>query len=264
MPATLPTIVPRTSAAPRIVLLATPRSRKCVRIVESMAKLGVKPAAIVVEQVPDAPIASRLRRLLREEGLSYLTRKFGGSAPSAAPTSMAPDGPSDVAALAREHGIELVATGKLDSPAALEAVRATRPDVLVCAGAGILRKPLLELARLGTINAHMGLLPFYRGMNVAEWAALCHDAIGVTVHCVDTGVDTGDILLTARVDGATAKSIAEMRERCDAAQVAHLATVLHYVQETGSLPPRTPQRPEEGRQFFAMHPDLRAALVAAL
>lgn len=276
-PTALPPITPRATPAPRIVLLATPRSRKCVRIVLELGSRGITPDAIVVEQPTPAPLSKRIASSLREEGLGALARKVAGSAPIAAdpPTSPAMSPPtapstsgtpsastssSDVLALAREKSIPVVITGSLSSPAGLEAVRGTRPDVLVCAGAGILKEPLLELARIGTLNAHMGLLPFYRGMNVAEWAALHRDAIGITVHLVDTGIDTGDLLLVSPVDAAGVSSIAQLRERCDAAQLERLAEVLHFVHATGALPPRTPQRHEEGRQFFTMHRDLKAAV----
>lgn len=256
VPTTLPAITGRAETPPRIVLLATPRSRKCVRIVEALAARGITPDAIVVESRAPASLAARVVSSLREEGLGALARKAAGN-PSPSSASNAPTGSSDVLALARAKAIPLVVTGPLASSAGIEAVRGTRPDVLVCAGAGILKQPLLDLARLGTINAHMGLLPFYRGMNVAEWAALHRDEVGVTVHLVDAGIDTGDLLLTEKVDAAAAKSIAELRERVDAVQIERLADVLRFIRESGSLPPHVTQQKDDGRQFFAMHGELR-------
>lgn len=60
----------------------------------------------------------------------------------------------------------------------------------------ILRPSLYEMPQLGTINCHAGKLPFYRGRNILNWA-LINDEIefGITVHYVDDGVDTGDIIL---------------------------------------------------------------------
>ena len=60
----------------------------------------------------------------------------------------------------------------------------------------ILRRPLFSLPRLGTINCHAGKLPFYRGRNVLNWALINDEKeFGITVHYVDDGVDTGDIIL---------------------------------------------------------------------
>lgn len=263
-PTSLPPISSRAATPPRIVLLATPRSRKCVRIVEALAARGLTPDAIVVESPPAQPLAARMRASLREEGLGAIARKAAGNPGASTPAPATPSSSSDVLALARTKSIPIVVVDSLASPGGVEAVRGARPDVLVCAGAGILKKPLLDLARLGTINAHMGLLPFYRGMNVAEWATLHHDELGVTVHLVDPGIDTGDILLTAPVDIAGATSITKLRELIDAEQIERLADVLRYVRDSGSLPPRVPQRKEDGRQFFTMHPELRRVTDAVL
>ncbi len=60
----------------------------------------------------------------------------------------------------------------------------------------IMRRRMFSLPPLGTINCHAGMLPFYRGRSVLNWALINgEDRIGVTVHLVDDGVDTGDILV---------------------------------------------------------------------
>ena len=60
----------------------------------------------------------------------------------------------------------------------------------------ILRAPLYSLPRLGTINCHAGKLPFYRGRNVLNWVLINDEKeFGITVHYVDDGVDTGDIIV---------------------------------------------------------------------
>jgi methionyl-tRNA formyltransferase len=59
----------------------------------------------------------------------------------------------------------------------------------------IFKKRLIDLPRMGTINCHAGMLPFYRGRNVLNWALINDESnFGITVHYVDEGVDTGDIL----------------------------------------------------------------------
>jgi len=59
----------------------------------------------------------------------------------------------------------------------------------------IFRQPLYSLPRLGTINCHAGRLPQYRGRNILNWALINDEKeFGITVHYVDDGVDTGDII----------------------------------------------------------------------
>ena len=59
----------------------------------------------------------------------------------------------------------------------------------------IFRKNTIETPPLGTINCHAGKLPFYRGRNILNWALINDEReFGITVHYVDEGIDTGDII----------------------------------------------------------------------
>lgn len=60
----------------------------------------------------------------------------------------------------------------------------------------IFRNEIINLPKFKTINCHAGKLPFYRGRNVLNWALINNeDEFGITVHFVDEGVDTGNIIL---------------------------------------------------------------------
>lgn len=60
----------------------------------------------------------------------------------------------------------------------------------------IFRKRITELPKLGTINCHAGKLPFYRGRNILNWVLINDEKeFGITVHFIDEGIDTGDIIL---------------------------------------------------------------------
>lgn len=83
------------------------------------------------------------------------------------------------------------------SPAGLGmALSGYRPDLLVIYGFNwILPPEVFQLPRFGTINIHPGRLPRYRGPAPVHWAIRNGDPeIGVSVHRVDDGVDTGPIL----------------------------------------------------------------------
>ena len=65
----------------------------------------------------------------------------------------------------------------------------------------ILKKEIREIAPLGFINCHAGALPFYRGRNILNWVLINGEKeFGVTVHYVDDGIDTGDIILQQMVE----------------------------------------------------------------
>lgn len=58
----------------------------------------------------------------------------------------------------------------------------------------ILKSPLLETPRYGFVNTHPSLLPYNRGKHYNFWALVEQAPFGVTLHRVDCGVDTGDIV----------------------------------------------------------------------
>lgn len=60
----------------------------------------------------------------------------------------------------------------------------------------IFRAKIMSVPPLSTINCHAGKLPFYRGRNVLNWALINDESdFGITVHYVDEGIDTGDIIV---------------------------------------------------------------------
>src|SRR5207249_2905334 len=129
-----------------------------------------------------------------------------------------PDEAEPVRDFCAHHHIPMVEVATTTDPVALQAIEAIKPDLLVHAGAGLVRQPLLVLSRLGMINAHMGLLPLYRGLNVTEWTAFNGDPIGCTVQMIDQGIDTGDIIIVRPVDVREARDIAGLMAIVDAAQ----------------------------------------------
>jgi len=60
----------------------------------------------------------------------------------------------------------------------------------------IFKKEIINIPKFKIINCHAGKLPFYRGRNILNWALINDEKeFGITVHYVDEGIDTGDIIL---------------------------------------------------------------------
>ena len=68
---------------------------------------------------------------------------------------------------------------------------------MVIGHTGILKENILAIPRIGTLNCHPGILPNYKGLDSIFWACYNKDFsnIGTSVHFVDKGIDTGDIVL---------------------------------------------------------------------
>jgi len=88
-----------------------------------------------------------------------------------------------------------------NSPEAMAALRALAPDVVIVNGTRILSKEVLSCVQTTFLNTHAGVTPMYRGVHGGYWALAEQrpDLCGVTVHIVDTGIDTGSIVGQAMI-----------------------------------------------------------------
>lgn len=94
-----------------------------------------------------------------------------------------------------------------------EQLAAIKPDAIIVVGYGRIIPPwMLDLPPLGNLNLHGSLLPKYRGAAPIQWAIARGESVtGVTTMRIDTGLDTGDILLQQEIAIAqddTAESLA--------------------------------------------------------
>lgn len=82
-----------------------------------------------------------------------------------------------------------------------EKVREFAPDIIVSYNYRYILKPdVFDLPRLGTINLHVSYLPWNKGAHPNFWSHLEGTPKGVTIHYIDAGVDTGDIIAREEMD----------------------------------------------------------------
>ena len=107
-----------------------------------------------------------------------------------------------VAEAARALGLELAQPERVKDEAFMSTLAALAPDLAVVVAYGqIFRRNLLDLPRLGCINLHASLLPRWRGAAPIQAAIAAGDPrTGVTTMQMDTGLDSGPILLRETVD----------------------------------------------------------------
>ena len=100
---------------------------------------------------------------------------------------------------AKEKNIPFLVHQNINSDEFISKVKNYSCDILVSMSFNqIFRSEILSITPMGIINCHAGKLPFYRGRNILNWALINDEKeFAVTVHYVDEGVDTGDIILQA-------------------------------------------------------------------
>ncbi|MFC5269352.1 formyl transferase [Adhaeribacter terreus] len=90
----------------------------------------------------------------------------------------------------------ILRVNSVNEEATIEALINLEPDVVVVNGTRIISKAVLNSINAKFINMHAGITPLYRGVHGGYWALAEGDLknCGVTVHFVDSGIDTGTIL----------------------------------------------------------------------
>jgi methionyl-tRNA formyltransferase len=111
--------------------------------------------------------------------------------------------PPPAALAARELELDLLQAENVNDEAALERIRAARPQaVVVCAFGQLIREPLLS--EFPMLNVHPSLLPRWRGAAPIERAMMARDEkTGVCVMRLTAGLDSGPVALKAEVPIAT-------------------------------------------------------------
>lgn len=161
--------------------------------------------------------------------------------------------------LAEKHKIPYLTVSDLNQPECVELLNKAAPQVIAFTGGGLIRKNILKIPEIGILNCHTGILPQYRGMDVVEWTAVEDNiekiGFGATLHLMDKGVDSGPILLKRTIAPNPEEDFAIIRQRLEVLMVSLVVEGIQGLRD-GKLKPR-PQKPEDGRQYFVMHPRVK-------
>jgi len=95
-----------------------------------------------------------------------------------------------------------------------------RPDWILSISFGyLLSSAVLSIPRLGALNLHPALLPFNRGSFPNVWSIVDGTPAGVSLHFMDAGLDTGDIVAQGRVTVEPTDTGATLYERLEHASI---------------------------------------------
>ena len=149
----------------------------------------------------------------------------------------------------RIHQLDGFHAARINAEESVACIKNFRPDLIAVANfSQILRSSLLSIAPLGVINLHPSMLPKYRGPMPLFWILKNRETrTGVSVHFVDEGVDSGDLILQAEVEVKPGDSEASLRQR-----LIEIGTPL-FIEAVESLldgsATRTPQNQSEMSYF---------------
>ena len=155
----------------------------------------------------------------------------------------------NVVHLAAEKGVPVWEVGHLSDPATLDILAALQSDMAVVACfPRLFPAALRELPRQGCLNLHPSLLPAYRGPAPLFWQARQGERqAGISLHLLDEGVDTGDLVAQASLDWPEGAPGAEIEQRCAAEGARLLLAVLQRLGQGEALPRQ--RQPRAGASY---------------
>lgn len=89
----------------------------------------------------------------------------------------------------------------LKNPDTINQIKAMHIDMMLSILFGYILKPdIISIFPQGVVNLHPSYLPYNRGAYPNVWSIVENTPAGVTLHYIDKGVDTGDIIAQKQVD----------------------------------------------------------------
>lgn len=113
----------------------------------------------------------------------------------------------------------------------LRQVKELNPDLIVAAGFMRILSPLFVNAFPGQIvNVHPSLLPLFPGAHAVRDAMEAGATVtGCTIHFIDEGVDTGEIIAQEQIEVIPGESEAELKERIRKAEFILLPQIVEQL-----------------------------------
>lgn len=145
---------------------------------------------------------------------------------------------SPVKEFAIERNLPLLQPLSLKDESFINQLTTLKADVFVVVAFRILPAAVFQIPKHGTFNLHASLLPQYRGAAPIQWAIINGEReTGVTTFFLDEKVDTGNIILQARLPIRENETAGELHDRL--AEIGG-EIILHTVRliELGSAPRR--------------------------
>lgn len=171
--------------------------------------------------------------------------------------------PVDVLSIAAQAGLPVIAVRDFTHPETVAALASLEADVACVACFTRLIPPaILRLPRHGFLNLHPSLLPMYRGPEPVFWQLRDGAPMGVTVHYIDEGLDSGDIAEQAACSLPDGLAGAEIERRLMLEGLGLLQGILaelsHGVVRRRPQPPGGSYQGFPARDDFSLSPDWSA------
>ena len=159
-----------------------------------------------------------------------------------------------VAELACAEGLPVFAPDDINHPVWAEKIKAINPDIIFSFYfRDMVKKPILEIPKLGCLNLHGSLLPAYRGRVPINWAIINGETeTGVTLHYMTVKPDDGDIVGQEKIAIGTNDTAKDVHQKATKAAAVLLDKMLPLIKKGKA--PRKKQDASKASYFGGRKP----------
>ena len=116
----------------------------------------------------------------------------------------------------KRNKMNYISAADVNNENIVQQIRSVKPDLIISVSMNqIIKKQILEMPCKGCINVHCAPLPKYAGMSPYVWVlANNEDHSAATIHYMEEGLDTGDIIVQEKVNVVKNDSAFSLFCRC--------------------------------------------------
>jgi folate-dependent phosphoribosylglycinamide formyltransferase PurN len=175
-------------------------AEKALQRLVSLEEIEVVGVFVETEIARPHSVREKLRRSLRYDGyartMAKLVRRLFLAEGDNEDLLTAMRSRDELRNIAEAHLVPFHLVANYHTPDSIALMHSTEPDLGVIYGTNIVKESVFKIPRQGSINLHQGLAPYYRGGPPVFWELYNGESeIGLTVHYVETKVDSGAIIL---------------------------------------------------------------------
>lgn len=185
----------------KVIVLTHGGANRLLELLSALETVEVAGVFVETASAPQRSLAQKIKRSVRYDGYGATFKKFsaaffGSATKGAAEVERARERQKELDKFAERLDIPLYHVENYHAETTIELLRQMNADLGILYGTNIIKESVFGIPRLGSINLHQGLAPFYRGGPTVFWELFNDEKeLGITIHFVAAKVDTGDIIL---------------------------------------------------------------------
>lgn len=224
---------------------------------------GIKAAAYTFNRIQRLRIRSKINHELSKTLLRNIP--------------IQPDYFSDIDYRTYTADVQRIYAYGLDDPRLIEAIASQEATTFLYTAGGIMPKTVLDIPGKKFIHIHPGIVPYVKGSDGFFWSLLTRGRPGMSCFYMNSGIDTGEILMTREFECPEFDILSTDRSYNALYQailmfydpILRTQLLIDVIQKYENNPtmsdlPRVFQDQDEGRTYFTMHTRLRNRVIDQL